>query len=448
MCVVRAVVEFITVDEAYVYLKFISHRAFFGIFVTRYDSANHVLQTALAYISAHLLGPSEIGMRLPSMLAAPFYFAAAWRIAFLARRQFGFAILALGVMALNPLVLDHLSLARGYGIALTVFAWSLYFKLQYLINRDAAALIPAGVLLGLSIAANLTFLIPCIGLVIMMLPGMRFPLAIRYLMSAFVASALILAVPLVSARPSEFYFGADNAIRSIDTLSYSSLFYHGKMPLYSEWTAGYVSLLRFLDRCVIPLSLAGIALVLVVSFGTALVLRLIGGVLLVSVLLLGLGHALVGLKYAYDRTGLYLLFLFPLALIASVETCWERYPKLRSAAAPVIAVMTAGLAIYGLEFHIGGFAEWPFAADVRPYLEKIRARSPRGQIRIGGSGVFSYVIDFYREGNPSDWQPVFVAPPFAPGCDYYMLLPEDRERLDQLALHVLSETRDSILAVP
>lgn len=445
-CIFRAVSQPITVDEADVYFRYLRHRPFFGIFDSRYNPSNHVLQTALAYGTVHLFGPSEFAIRLPSLLASPLYLWAAWRIAFLFRRL-GFALLALGLMVLNPLVLDYLSLARGYGTALTLFAWSLYFSLRFLQHRNPRALIPAGILLGLSIAANLTFVIPVIGLGLIMLTGLSVSHALRYLTSVFITAIVVLARPLVTARRSDFYFGSSDALQSVTTLSNSSLFYHGNMPLFFEWTFAYVQLIWLVDVWVTPLVLAGMALVLLANFRTAPILRLTSGPLLISILLLGLGHALVGLQYPYDRTGLYLIILFPLACIAAIEVLFERDPTLRWTLAPAIAALGAVLVIYCLEFHVGDFAEWPFAADVKPYMETIRTRSPTGHVRIGGSFVFSYLINFYREEHRSNWLYSFEVPALAPGYDYYLLLPEDRRYVKHLGLRILQDSRESILAV-
>jgi hypothetical protein len=447
-CVFRALAQPITVDEAYVFFKYISHRPFFAIFDTRYDSANHVLQTALSYVTVHLLGTSEIAMRLPTLLSAPFYLIAAWRLAFMSFRRLIFAVLALGLIVLNPVVLDYLCLGRGYGIALTLFAWSLYFSLRYFNDRNPGALISAGVLLGLSTAANLTFVIPGIGLGLMMISGICFPLAIRYCGSAVASGAALLARPLVSARPADFYFGAPDVVRSVTNLSNASMFYHGRMPLFFEWTGSYLALIRFVDFTVAPLVLAAIVLLWVARFRTAHLLRLTGGSLLISIVLLVAVHELVGLKYPYDRTGIYLMFLFPLALVAALCTLFESRSAMRWTEAPAIAVLAAVLVIYCLEFPTGDFAEWAFAADVKPYMEQMRQRSPTGKLRIGGSFVFSYLVNFYREEHRSNRLLSFEPPSLAPGYDYYLLLPEDRQYVDQLGLRVLSQTRESILAAP
>jgi hypothetical protein len=74
------------------------------------------------------------------------------------------------VLTLNPLVLDFLVAARGYGLALALFLTALCDLLVCLSEGNGTATVPsrkvvlyrAGVGLALSAAANLTFLIPAI----------------------------------------------------------------------------------------------------------------------------------------------------------------------------------------------------------------------------------------------------------------------------------------------
>ena len=66
--------------------------------------------------------------------------------------------LAVALLTLNPLVLDFLVAARGYGIALALFTYALVLLVRWGQNekdRRPASLVKAGIALGLSVAANL-----------------------------------------------------------------------------------------------------------------------------------------------------------------------------------------------------------------------------------------------------------------------------------------------------
>jgi 4-amino-4-deoxy-L-arabinose transferase-like glycosyltransferase len=239
-CVFRAVTQPITTDEAHVYLNYLHGQDFELIFTRKYDSSNHVLQTILSYGAVKLLGSREIVLRSPSLAAAALYFIAMWRFAFFSFRRSWLAALAVALAVMNPLLLDHFSLARGYGLALALFAWSLYFSLRYLHDRNERALTLAGLFLGLSVAANLTFAIPGAGLSFALLASLpnclrQRALVLRYAVSVLFPAGLLI-VPLSSANRTDFYFGSGTYAESIVKLSSVSLVYSGQAPLFPDLT--------------------------------------------------------------------------------------------------------------------------------------------------------------------------------------------------------------------
>lgn len=70
---------------------------------------------------------------------------------------------------MNPLVLDFLVAARGYGIALALFTYALVLLVRWGQNekdRRPASLVKAGIALGLSVAAKLVFAVPVFAVVV------------------------------------------------------------------------------------------------------------------------------------------------------------------------------------------------------------------------------------------------------------------------------------------
>ena len=99
-------------------------------------------------------------MRLPSLLGGMLYLAMALR---LARLLFGAgpaAFLCVALLGLNPFILDFLSAARGYGMALAFLLCALDQMVRYLGDGGEARLYRAPVALALAVAANLTFAVP------------------------------------------------------------------------------------------------------------------------------------------------------------------------------------------------------------------------------------------------------------------------------------------------
>src|SRR5664280_1405784 len=109
----RAMTQSVTPGEAWNYDRFIAPA--WTEALASFDVNNHVLNTLLVRISTAWFHLTELSLRLPSLLAGVLYL---WVVFRLARRWFGdgLAFLAvIGLLTLNPMVVDALSEARGYG---------------------------------------------------------------------------------------------------------------------------------------------------------------------------------------------------------------------------------------------------------------------------------------------------------------------------------------------
>src|SRR4051812_38365848 len=129
-----------------------------------YDTNNHVLNTLLVRISTKRFHLTELSLRLPALLCGLLYL---WAVFRLCRRFFGDGLVFLvsvSLMTLNPLVVDALSEARGYGMAMAAWLWALVLLLECLESFSARKLNLAAACLALSVAACLTFIVPVLGL--------------------------------------------------------------------------------------------------------------------------------------------------------------------------------------------------------------------------------------------------------------------------------------------
>jgi hypothetical protein len=157
----RAAHQAIAHDEACTYNWFIAEPA--NVF--NYDPNNHVLATYLEMASVAALGANELTLRLPTLLAALLYAGAVVVFVRIAVPSPAWAIATGALLLLNPLVLDYLTEARGYGLALAFLLSSLDFTLLALLARpgDAAHArrwwLLASLALGLCVASSLAFLI-------------------------------------------------------------------------------------------------------------------------------------------------------------------------------------------------------------------------------------------------------------------------------------------------
>jgi 4-amino-4-deoxy-L-arabinose transferase-like glycosyltransferase len=465
--VYRAATQPVTVDEASIYQNYIQdYTTPVQILTEKYSSANHVLQTLLAFASVKMFGVSELALRIPSLLGGLLYLIGIYRLSTLTFQRLLSATLALGLTVMNPLILDHLSLARGYGIALGLFTWSLYMTMRYLRGDSGWHILPAaGVCLGLSVAANPTFAFAGLGLALMFLSMSRkfFRLVWRYCVPGLIAAISIVALPVLTMRASNFNFGAPTLKKTVTRLAYQSLFHHElaasilpQPPADDRWPLGLVCWVIAAVMVFISLGwlVAGV-MALRRKDGdepaAATCLRLSGGALLFSLACSITGHWFAGWRYPYDRTGLYLIFLFSLACVAGMDWLLDWQGPGRFAARPFAAILFAVVIWYGLEFPTGYYLEWPFASDVKRHLQTIQERHAAAQrpVRIGGNFVYVPLVTFYRDLYRWDWlEPREPTPAFAPGYDYYLLAPGEERYLDQLHLRKLVDTGRSTLAIP
>jgi len=321
--VYRAATQSITVDEAFTYLKFVAPPL--KAMSAFYDANNHVLNTLLAKAAVRLFGASELTVRLPSLLGGLAYFAALWLVCRRLFGQGGWFLLAVALNSLNPFLLDYLSAARGYSLALGLWMWAWYLLLEGRAAPRRLAL--GGVLMGFSIAANLVFLVPCVALVTSFAlvsaadewRAAGAPAALRRLLAGaatplFPAAAVAVAIlwaPLQNAQRANFYWGSLNSKDALRSLT-EGLFFHG--PTVVNLQPSIEPLLR---RAPYWMIVAGVLALAAVTLGDVFQWRLarrpreqgvgrhlIPGTLFVSVLVLVILRRGFGVLYPGPRTGI------------------------------------------------------------------------------------------------------------------------------------------------
>ena len=132
-----------------------------------YTANNHFLATLLFRLSTALFGASAFSMRLPTLLAGAWYFRSVFLLSALLFEDGILFLIAVGLLALNPILLDFLVASRGYGLAIAGLFFALLQMIEYLRKQSDAIpsvqrfrLWKAAGGLGIAFAANLTMLIP------------------------------------------------------------------------------------------------------------------------------------------------------------------------------------------------------------------------------------------------------------------------------------------------
>jgi hypothetical protein len=435
----RAATQSITMDEAYCWREIIS-RAPDSLFSV-YDACYHVLHTWLCWGSVSLFRLSEFSLRLPGLIAGFFYLAAVYR---LSRLLFGSSVrLVIGVALLSthPLILDHLSIARGYGMALAFFAWAFHDVICWLLARSETRRLPrAGLLLGLSIGSNLTFALPAAALIAMTAAldagqTRRLPwrIAERLGAPALVVAFAIVILPLAHAKPGAFYFGAESLAASLNTLVHPSLAHYADLRpewvKWAEWTIVPALFVALIAKA------AGIARRRRVNAATMATVLSVGGLLTCLSALIA-AHATAGVLYPWSRTGIYLIWFF----LVGCAAVWA------GSSSRVFAVACTALAVlFAMQIEVSYYTEFREDADMRTLMRRVAALP--GPHRLAASFELDTVVDFYRARyRMDDWLYLKGREP-APDADVYILLPKDSRIVAQQNLRVVWTGRVSGVVV-
>ncbi|HLU40705.1 MAG TPA: hypothetical protein VK081_15070, partial [Planctomycetota bacterium] len=362
-CCWRAATQALTHDEALTWQLYVAGP--FAAVVLHYDANHHVLHTLLCRASAAAFGDGELALRVPALLAAAVYLLVARRLT-VGQRADARGLLAFGLLAANPFVLDYFALARGYGLALAAFFASFDRWLALLASaqrgtpryRIAFAL---GALHAATLFANLAFAVPVAalagtGLVALCLASRTAPGQVRVRSVVWRmalpagAVALVLAVPLLHARMHHFYFGMPTLFESARTLVAASLDHRGALAqegrVLSWATAAALASALLLGAGAVVVMLA---LRRRTASAQEWIFLLATSNVLLSALMWGVLHAVTGVPWPRERTGLALapcfllgaalgtdllarrrraLAAFPTALLAGVLACFLVQPAL------------------------------------------------------------------------------------------------------------------------
>jgi hypothetical protein len=449
MNIYRAATQCVTIDEAFSYLSFISTP--FRETLRRYDANNHVLNTLLAKLSTAVFGVSEFTMRIPSLAGGALFLFTCQRFLFRVFSQSWLAFLTYCAMILNPMVLDYLSAARGYSLALG-FQFCALFLLEIDAKRVRGAII--GACLGLSVASNLTFVIPntlivCIwfGLSRREQPGV-FKRTVQITTAFVLTSAVTLALPLRHATSRNFYVGYPSGAQSLAVILNRSFAF----PDFLFGNKSAEILTRLTPAILLTSSI--VALIFLVSGRRSTLLAPL--VFVGSIASLIALHAVFGLLYPHERTGLYLIPFAMITLAVPVQIFIENR-KARAlglaCAATVCVFLAATVFQYLIELKVNRYEEWAFDAGTKRVLLKLRdIRRGRSQPEhLGVSWLFDQTVNWYRKVYRWDWlEPVSRADPHQISFDSYYLSRDDFDviRLKRLNVVYTDPVSGSVLALP
>jgi dolichyl-phosphate-mannose-protein mannosyltransferase len=411
----RALTQSVTPGEAWNYNRYIAPplaEAF-----SRFDINNHVLNSLLVRISSARLHVTELVLRLPSVLAGVLYL---WVVYRLARRWFGggLAFLAvIGLLTLNPLVIDALSEARGYGMALACWMWALELILETLESFSVQKLNLSAMCLGLSVVASLAFAAPaCALLVVYLLWSRRSAVALIAFLTAFV----LLVIPLNHAEWNTLAVGATSLRQTINELTALSL--GTSLKVFGAMARVALALLAFVGLA---------AAVRHWRRQDGALLAFSGATLALTLVLLLAAHICVHTPFPQEGA----VYLIPLT--ALLVTAAILKGKHKTAQIAFLSFSGLFLVRYLSEFPIGAYTAGKEFSGGRTLAKTLRERVGPGSARIGASpdaeSIMNYYRTRYRQGN---WQ-LNERQALGGLYDYYVLTPADTPLIEQRHLHVI-----------
>jgi len=451
--VYRAATQSITHDEARVFQLYMLGSVRHAFTYTGIQ--NHVLQAFLSRLALSVLPMTAFTIRIPTLVATAIYCAAVIAICgrLFADRWMRWAAVAL--LTFHPYTLDFLSAARGYGLMLAflmVATAALLPDVSPLRERRAHLL--AGVSLGLAIAATTACMFAVAGIVfayaaVLAAQG-EWRHAVKRTTTLAATACVVAAIPLANqlyrASTGDYRnalsLGGDSVLLQMASLIRAST---------SRQNPYLVSVSTLNGAQVAALVIATIAVLGAVALASARGIRWrtsdSGDRALVwlAAMLVAMGsatvaaHVLFHMTYPQARMALYWIPFVTLTVLAA----WSR----TAAATPLRwtgwVLATLVLALDFSLIDVRTYADWIADAPDETLIEHIvQDHGVAGRrATVGGSWILEPSINFYRITKRLDWMGEMQRRPPEKGDDYYVLIKQDRDVVDRLALRVLYEDR-------
>jgi hypothetical protein len=470
VCVYRAATQSLAHDEALTYRIFLAGPAS-NIF-TFYDANHHFLATILMRLSTALLGSSEFAVRLPSLAGAALYCWVAFRLSLALFPGSLAAVWSVLVLVTNPLLLDFLVAARGYGLAVALYYYSLWLLLTYLTaERKLSILYQAAVAVSCSVMANMTMVFPAFLLAVAFLatlprptpaeqpgkragrragkPPVRFT-EMAHFVGPVLGCALVywMAAPLTQVEGAMFQQPTTSIVDSVNSLVRASHAHNSGLgginadgPVRQRWLQAsalvlYPAVLLAAIVCALRSRQRRPARYVLIWSTTAT-----AGSLLLYLLM----HRAVRWPYPADRTGVYLLALFALVLVSLAAVLRSETSRWRFAAWPCLFFGGLLAASHIAQFNWTRFYVWPYDADdkrIVSRLESLRAGSG-SPLSVGISWQLEPSFNYYRHSRNLIWLPPFDRSGPRGEHDYYVLIWNDRSLARERNLEILYEGPNS-----
>ena len=422
--IIRAYQQSITHDEALTYRMFVHHG--WRNILWSFHSNNHVFNSLLIKIAIWIFGVSHFTLRIPALIGGFLYLLAAERLCRTFCRSISGYVLILLALTTSPFILDYLSIARGYSLALGLFMTA--FVLCWLEIQDEnkgtcfRRYFIISCLCALSAASNLSFAFLNASLITAFLlflslkeysfrRSVEFPKLRNSLLSLIVPGAIL----FICINPAIFKYNSDTMYYGSQSwkIAYKSILiplfdgFSPKLgtPLWREYMAQIAHY--------IPLFFLIIILLGSIYFLKGYIIRQSDGFyalddhlklwgFITSILLILIGmhsamHSALGVLLPKERTGIYFVPLSILLISVLIEG-FQRgvFPKIFRILGRIGLLITV---LYFLScFHFMYFRQWVYDSgtkDIFLYLQSLGEDHKNSGIGI--NFLLEPSLNFYRD---------------------------------------------------
>lgn len=398
-----------TWDECWSYTHYALDTAWNIVSYHSNTSNNHIWNSLCMRLEAFTLPFSEFSLRLHSVLAYAVFLCFGWLLLKDIRNPY-WRVAAFLLLNLDPFMLDFFALARGYAVSLAAMVVSLYLLRQYMLQQKRRWLSLALSLVFAEFAAAgifslATYVVALIGYALLWAAYEQFGRKKRRTLLKALLVIIIAATPffywfiIITSRlqsANEFYYGGVDGFWK-DTVG--SLI---KTSIYVDTYPAWISLL--VGIAIVFICIAGLAVFIYRLWKSGFDLyRHASPFAIVSILVFCitgtiLQHVLLGTRYLFDRTALYLLVLFMLATGYTLYYLYE-YSKYTLIISGIIVASVVVHFLYVMNISYTQY--WRKEADIKEMMSDLSAlhKDPKNSAEhfVGAYWTLAPAAEFYRQ---------------------------------------------------
>ena len=393
-----------THDEGVTYLTYVKKNTLGIISMQSPASANnHILNTLSMKVVDKLLNPSPINLRLPNLFAH-FLFLVFSALIVADFKSNYYKVAAFMMLNANVYLIDLFSLARGYGLSLGFIMIHWYYLLKLMSNDfDIVKFRLMIIALMLSIVSNFSIIYYALSLgfvyvtyeLIAANGAIKFRKVFTYSGFKFLSISLLLMLAFLYEpirkliKFKQLYFGGTNNI--FDDTIYSLVYYSASSSNTQEFMMDWIYRL-------VLISLVLLIIVLIVSLVRKKWARKSNffiGVLLMILLLQITFFYVFNTKYLIQRTAVFLIPLFTLAILQLID-------ELSSKTLYLLTSVLAVFFCYNTFRYVprNSSINWICDADNERLIADLhqiqKNKYPNRKLRLGIHWIFEPSINYYR----------------------------------------------------